>query len=140
MNLKEVFRYAVILVPLNLAFPDSTQRQDPKHHFCNYLINVSKTYKLIPPNEACYRYYVNHEKVIKVKATFKNSLPAANYMFKVNKRNTRTRCEICSKLTIKISEQRQWHRSGIFIVSFEHISHVVLVFLLLTLNSKYRLG
>ena len=63
MNLKEVFRYAVILVPLNLAFPDSTQRQDPKHHFCNYLINVSKTYKLIPPNEACYRYYVNHEKV-----------------------------------------------------------------------------
>ena len=97
MNLKEVFRYAVILVPLNLAFPDSTQRQDPKHHFCNYLINVSKTYKLIPPNEACYRYYVNHEKVIKVKATFKNSLPAANYMFKVNKRNTRTRLEICSK-------------------------------------------
>ena len=28
--------------------------------------------------------------------------PAGNYMFKVNNRNTRTRCEICSKLTIKI--------------------------------------
>ena len=28
--------------------------------------------------------------------------PAGNYMFKVNKRNTRTRCEICSELTIKI--------------------------------------
>ena len=26
-------------------------------------------------------------------------------MFKVNNRNTRTRCEICSKLTIKIPEQ-----------------------------------
>ena len=26
---------------------------------------------------------------------------AGNYMFKVNSRNTRTRCEICSKLTIK---------------------------------------
>ena len=26
---------------------------------------------------------------------------ADNYMFKVNNRNTRTRCEICSKLTIK---------------------------------------
>ena len=25
--------------------------------------------------------------------------PAGNYMFKVNNRNTRTRCEICSKLT-----------------------------------------
>ena len=27
-------------------------------------------------------------------------------MFKVNNRNTRTRCEICSKLTIKTPEQR----------------------------------
>ena len=27
-----------------------------------------------------------------------------------------------------------WRRSGIFIVNFEHISHLVLVFLLLTLN------
>ena len=26
--------------------------------------------------------------------------PAGNYMFKVNSRNTRTRCEICSKLTL----------------------------------------
>ena len=44
------------------------------------------------------------------------------------------RCEICSKLTIKIPERRQWRRSGIFIVNFEHISHLALVFLLLTLN------
>ena len=34
------------------------------------------------------------------------SLPAGNYMFKVNNRNTRTRCEICSKLTIKTPERR----------------------------------
>ena len=27
--------------------------------------------------------------------------PAGNKMFKVNNRNSRTRCEICSKLTIK---------------------------------------
>ena len=27
-----------------------------------------------------------------------------------------------------------WRRSGVFIVNFEHISHLVLVFLLLTLN------
>ena len=32
--------------------------------------------------------------------------PAGNYMFKVNKRNTRTRCETCLKLTIKTPEQR----------------------------------
>ena len=31
-----------------------------------------------------------------------------NKMFKVNNRNTRTRCEICSKLTIKIPERRHW--------------------------------
>ena len=34
------------------------------------------------------------------------TIPAGNYMFKVNNRNTRTRCEICSKLTIKTPERR----------------------------------
>ena len=47
--------------------------------------------------------------------------PAGNCMFKVNNRNTRTRCEIWSKLTIKIPKRHQWRRSGIFIVNFEHI-------------------
>ena len=60
--------------------------------------------------------------------------PAGNYMFNVNNRDTRTRCEICSKLTTKTPERRQWRRSSVFIVNFEHISHFVLVFLLLTLN------
>ena len=57
-------------------------------------------------------------------------------MFKVNNRNTRKKYEICSKLTlkIKIPEQRQWRRSGVFIVNFEHISHFVVVFLLLILS------
>ena len=31
----------------------------------------------------------------------KGLFPGDNYMFKVNNRNTRTRCEICSKLTVK---------------------------------------
>ena len=53
---------------------------------------------------------------------------------KVNNRNTRTRCEICSKLTIKAPEPRQWRRSGVFTVNFERISHLDPVFLLLTLN------
>ena len=55
--------------------------------------------------------------------------PAGNYMFKVNNRNTRATCEICSKLTIKTPERHQWRRSGVFIVNFEHISHLVLLFL-----------
>ena len=62
------------------------------------------------------------------------TIPAGNYMFKVNNRNTRTRCEICSKLTIKIPERCHWRRSGILIANFGHILHLVLVFLLLTLN------
>ena len=32
-------------------------------------------------------------------------IPAGNYLFKVNNKNTRKRCEICSKLTIKIPER-----------------------------------
>ena len=43
-----------------------------------------------------------------------NNNPAGNYIFKVNYRNTRTRYEICLTLT--------------------GISHLVVVFLLLTLN------
>ena len=42
-------------------------------------------------------------------------------MFKVNDKDT----------TLK---RRYWRRSGVFIVNFEHISHLVLVFLLLALN------
>ena len=34
--------------------------------------------------------------------------PAGNYLLKVNNRNTRKRCEICSKLTIKTPERRHW--------------------------------
>ena len=51
-------------------------------------------------------------------------------MFKVSNRKNRARCEIYSKLIIKTPEGR----SGVVIVNFEHISHPVLVFLLLTLN------
>ena len=32
--------------------------------------------------------------------------PASIYMFRVNNRNTKTRCEICSKLTMKTAERR----------------------------------
>ena len=47
---------------------------------------------------------------------------------KVNYENTRTTYEICSELTIKTPERRHWRRFGVFIVNFEHISYIVLVF------------
>ena len=58
------------------------------------------------------------------------------YLPKVNNRNTRTRCEICSKLTIKTQGRCQWRHSGVFIVNIKHLSHFLQVFLLLTLNTK----
>ena len=36
------------------------------------------------------------------------SLPPGMYLFKLNNRNTRLRCEICSKLTIKTPDRRHW--------------------------------
>ena len=53
---------------------------------------------------------------------------------KVNKRNTRKRREIFSKLKIKTPERPQCGRSNVFIDSLEHISHLALVFQSLTFN------
>ena len=58
---------------------------------------------------------------------------AGIYLFKVNNRNTRTRCKIFSKLTIKTPERCNSRRSAVFIIKFEHIPHLFLIFLLLTL-------
>ena len=66
--------------------------------------------------------------------------PPGLYLFKVSNGNTTTTCEICSKLTIKTPEWRYWRRFGIFIVNFEQISHIVVVFSLLTLNKQMSAG
>ena len=48
--------------------------------------------------------------------------PSGIYLIKGSNRNTRTNCEICSKLTIKTPEWRRSRCSGVFIVNFENIS------------------
>ena len=53
--------------------------------------------------------------------------PAAND--KASNSNTKTKYEICSKLTIKTPERCHWRGFGVFIVNFEHISHLFLMFL-----------
>ena len=50
-----------------------------------------------------------------------------------NNRNTRKLCEICSKLIIKITKRY-------FVVTFEQISHLLLVFLLLNLSTHLFVG
>ena len=57
--------------------------------------------------------------------------------FKVNNRNTRARCEVCSKLTTKTPERLHWRRSSVFIVSLEYIYHV---FQFLSLNREMPAG
>ena len=55
---------------------------------------------------------------------FSRNIPVGIYLLKVNNNDTRT----------TPMASLWWRRSGIFIVNFEHIPHLVLVFLLLTLN------
>ena len=49
-------------------------------------------------------------------------------------------CEICSNLTIMTPERRVRTGVVVFFANFEHISHVVLMFLLLTLNMLLPAG
>ena len=96
--------------------------------------NIPHDLHLLPVNVSLYTaqktfHYITDSTVTK---------PDIIYLLKVNDKNTTTRCEISSKLTIKRPERLQWRRSDVFIVNFEHISHLVLVFLLLTLNMQLR--
>ena len=59
-----------------------------------------------------YGYICNQNPVSMIKTMVLSFLylgfcPAGIYLVKVNNKNPRTRCEICSKLTIKTPERRQ---------------------------------
>ena len=47
--------------------------------------------------------------------------PVGMYLLKVNNKNTRARCKICSKLTIKTPERRHTSCSSVSIVNFEQV-------------------
>ena len=57
-----------------------------------------------------------------------------NYVFKVNNRNPRARCDLYWKLTIKTPDRHRSRHSSVFTVNFQHISYLVLAFLLLPLS------
>ena len=72
VNLEKTFWYLVTLGPLSLAFPDLTLRQNGKHHFRNYLIDVSKACKSTAPNEAGWIIDpMSVMRAIRVKKTYK---------------------------------------------------------------------
>ena len=100
-------------------------------------------YSVLLPSVSNYLYsvsYIFHVFSLEL-LTFKSFLlyvfslvfPPNIYLLKVNNRIIRLVSNICSKSTIKTPEQIYWRRSGVFTNS-EQISHMVLVFTLLTLN------
>ena len=65
-----------------------------------YSLEILKQIYLRTPVGYFYCFFFNHmflHTFLQISFTY----PAGIYMFKVNNRNTRTRCEMCSKLTIK---------------------------------------
>ena len=73
------------------------------------------------------RIYMAAIKIATKLMTF-SSDPANIYLFKVNNKYTRKKCGT--------SRNTRTTSSGVFIVYFEHISHLFLAFLLLTLDKK----
>ena len=69
-------------------------------------------------------------------SVFIDTFPGSIYLFKVYNRNTCIIFGICSKLTIKAPEGRHWRRFGVFIVKFEQISNIILMFLFLTFSKE----
>ena len=83
--------------------------------------------------EKVYLYSTDRVYRVNLKLIPPSYFPVNIQMFKVNNRNFRKRCEICpnNNNNTRTTSRR---RAGIFIVNFEHISYVFLVFLLLTLS------
>ena len=75
------------------------------------------------PRSICFHYYLRKHLLVKV-----------------NNSNTRKMGEICSKLKINAREWRRGNCSDVFIVNFEHVSHFLLVLLLLALIKEILAG
>ena len=121
------------------------------HHSCQLKVNqYSKTIsqifvwfseKVRSSSNFFIHKFKDSEKVLTINLFLvKTIYPANIYLFKINNKNTRKTCEICSKLTTKTAEWRHWRRSGVFVINSEHISHLVLVLLLLTLKTLMLAG
>ena len=83
------------------------------------------------PENRNFRISLNLEAVLGV--TPLSLFPADIYLSELTMETPEQSVEICLKLTITTPERRQWRRPDIFIINFEHISNLLLVFLLLPL-------
>ena len=71
-----------------------------KFYFC-----LSNLFLTFTPQDSLLSLVIQYHFQFASMNQFPAGNPAGNYIFKVNNRNTRTRCEICSKLTIKTPER-----------------------------------
>ena len=98
---------------VRLAHPRSGESQDQIH----IMIHIYVSFLFLYISLFSYFYFIPNlriPKIIYLVLTLSITFPSGIYLLKVNNGNTRTRCEICSKLTIKTPEQRQWRRSRVF--------------------------
>ena len=82
---------------------------------CSSFFNTVKKTVITDPKQYCKKKNKNCNR-------FNNKHLANIYLFKIDNKNTRKRCEICSKLTIKTTERRHWPR--IYFTSFSIVSIV----------------
>ena len=91
-----------------------------QYKVCYVSLRTYDTCKTVPSLD--YLDYLDFVFVMKLSACNRGvvripaGIPANIYLFKVTNRNTRKRCEICSKLTIKKPERR------VSIVDFEQVN------------------
>ena len=78
---------------------------------------------LFEVNNYYYYYYYYYYYILKKILRLLTEYQTNTWLTKVfNNNNTRKKCEICSNLTIKTPERRQWGHSNVFMINFEHIS------------------
>ena len=79
-------------------------------YFFTSFQNIKRKYQYEIVGDVCLSPCDPRGKLVKNKIArcfvFLNSCPASIYLFEVNKTNTRKRCELYSKLTIKLPELR----------------------------------
>ena len=102
---------------------------------CTLLLTVYRLFKPYWLTHFTYTYFDETTLLFNVHLKyFVNFIlcPTDKYMFKANNKKIWLICCVNSKLKVNTA----WHRSGVFIVDFDHNQHINTMFLLLTLN-KY---
>ena len=103
--------------------------------FYEYIFKLlfrERTFFLVKQLSNVYRNYQDSKIVWPILTL--SPYPAGIYLFEIDDGNNRAMFETSSKLIIKKPEWSQLCCSGVLIVSFEQIPHIVLVFILLNFN------